>query len=363
MKTGKTLSELATELMRQQATKKDYIADTRALQLRVGSDDQLFLDGINGGLTIRPTAHEQLSQTLGIPKAYYDRLMQAAPDLLCRNVNHWLTATPARKMVRTLDGGVRAILSDRFRALDNLDLAEAVLPQLQKLEANVVSGEVTESRFFLKAVTPKVQAVVDKITPGQNHNLIADYAKGDIVQAGLVISNSEIGAGMLKVEEMTYRLICLNGAIHEAIAKRRHVGRRTGEELLEGFAEYYTTETQRLDDKAIFSKIKDAVAGSLTQDRLNAHILQYQGAQENKIEGDIPAAVEVVAKNFGLGETQRGNMLRHLIEGGDLSAWGLGNALTKASQDEDSYENATQMEYAGAKVFEMSRENWKKLLA
>jgi len=348
MKTGKSIQELAVELDRQLATKKDFIADTRALSLRVGADDKVFLDGINGGLTMRPTAHEQLSQILSIPKAYYDRLMQAAPDLLCQNVNHWLKATPARKMVRTIDGGVRAILSDRFRALDNYDLATAVLPQLQKLEAQVVSSEVTDSRFFLKAVTPKIQGVAKK---------------DDVIQAGIVVSNSEIGAGALKVEEMTYRLWCLNGAIHEAIAKRRHVGRRAGEDLLEGFAEYYTTETQRLDDRAIFAKIKDAVAGSLTQERLDKHLLQYQGAMANKIETDVPAAVEVVAKSFGLGENARSSVLRHLIEGGDLSAWGMGNAITKASQQEEDYTTATEMEYAGARVFEMSRENWKSLLA
>ena len=36
-------------------------------------------------------------------------------------------------MVRTLDGQVRAVLSDRYRRLDNYDLAENVLPILQQL--------------------------------------------------------------------------------------------------------------------------------------------------------------------------------------------------------------------------------------
>lgn len=35
-----------------------------------------------------------------------------------------------------------------------------------------------------------------------------EIVPGDIVQAGFVVSNSEIGLGALKVEPLVYRLIC-----------------------------------------------------------------------------------------------------------------------------------------------------------
>lgn len=54
MKTGKALAELSQELLRQAATKKDYLADTRALTVRP-ADNGLILDGVNGSLPIRAT--------------------------------------------------------------------------------------------------------------------------------------------------------------------------------------------------------------------------------------------------------------------------------------------------------------------
>ena len=50
-------------------------------------------------------------------------------------------------MIRTLDGQVRAVLSDRYRRLGNFDLAENVLPILQRLDgARFESVELTTRR-------------------------------------------------------------------------------------------------------------------------------------------------------------------------------------------------------------------------
>lgn len=352
MKTGKTLSELATELERQAQSKKDYLADTRALSVRPdATTNTIVLEGVNGGMPLRQTAHEQLSETLGIPGTYYKRLMSDAPDLLAKNVNHWLQAQPSRKMIRTLDGGVRAILSNRFRPLDNLDLAEAVLPKLMELEGHVLGGEVTEKRFYLKATTPKISGEV-KVN--------------DVIQAGIVISNSEIGAGSLRLEEMTYRLVCLNGAIHAKAIRQSHVGKTNdydGGDLLAQSQVFYRTETRQADDRAFFLKVRDTVSAVLSNDRLVTHINAMKGATELRIDTDPVQVVEVTAKRFGLGDAERGNVLRHLIEGGNLSAYGLANALTRASQDVEDYEMATAMEAQGGLIFEMSPQEWKSLAA
>ena len=77
------------------------------------------------------------------------------PQLLDRNVNTWLQSDGDRRMIRTLDGQVRAVLSDRYRRLDNFDLAENVLPILQRLEgARFESVELTETKMYLKVITP-----------------------------------------------------------------------------------------------------------------------------------------------------------------------------------------------------------------
>jgi hypothetical protein len=125
------------------------------------------------------------------------------------NVDTWLHHEPELRMVRTLDGQARAFLSDRYRRLDNYDLREHVLPMLQRLpDARFESTELTPTRLYLKVVTPRVQI---EIQPG------------DIVQAGVVISNSEVGQGTLSVQPLVYRLICRNGLI----AADRRCARRT----------------------------------------------------------------------------------------------------------------------------------------
>jgi hypothetical protein len=128
MKAGRTLSELAAELERQTSTRKDYIAPQGKLEA-VPAGNDIEIHGINGGLTVTPYAHGQLSSHLAIPKKYYDRMAIEQPGLLASNINTWLHADADNKrMIRALDGKVRAVLSPKYRPLDNFDLASAVLP-------------------------------------------------------------------------------------------------------------------------------------------------------------------------------------------------------------------------------------------
>ena len=75
-----------------------------------------------------------------------------------------------------------------------------------------MSCEVTESHLYLKVVNKKLKAEV---------------GIGDVVQAGFVVSNSEVGLGSLKVEPLIYRLVCKNGLIVKDFAQKKyHVGRQ-----------------------------------------------------------------------------------------------------------------------------------------
>src|SRR5207244_7939357 len=120
--------------------------------------------------------------------------------LVGRTGTSWLQQSGGdKRLIRTLDGNVRAVLSDRYRRLDNFDLAENVLPILQRLpDARFESVELTETRMYLKVVTPSVRY---------------EIAPGDVVQAGVVIANSEVGQGTLSVQPLVFRLVCKNGLI------------------------------------------------------------------------------------------------------------------------------------------------------
>jgi hypothetical protein len=99
---------------------------TRAIP---GSSSKKAVPRCRYGVT--PLARRQLADKLKIPYAYFERMRTEQPVLLDRNVNTWLQSDDDRRMIRTLDGNVRAVLSERYRRLDNFDLAESVLPILR----------------------------------------------------------------------------------------------------------------------------------------------------------------------------------------------------------------------------------------
>lgn len=342
MKAGRNLTDLAAELERQAKAKKDYLADTPRLSFRVEKTTEtgnVILDGVNGGMSLRPTAHAQLAAQLGIPKAYYDRLLTQAPDLLAVNANHWLHAQPARRLIRTLDNQVRAVLSDSFRPLDNYDLAQVVLPQLISSAARVESCEITESRFYLKAITDRVQGEV---------------STGDLLYAGTVVSNSEIGQGKLRVDALDFRLACLNGMISERVIGKAHVGRSNrGADFLEEAREYFRDATRAADDHAFFLKVKDTVTAMFDHSRFNKRLNKYRAAADRIIEASPADVVEVIGKRYSFTEGEQSNILTHLVKGGDLSAWGYANAITRAAQDVESYDRSTELEQIGGDVIEL----------
>ena len=91
------------------------------------------------------------------------------PDLLAYNANTWFKQESSQRMLRTLDGSARAYLSNRYRRIDNIDIAGVTLPILGGLpDIRFESCQITESRMYIKAVNPRLQAEV---------------SPGDIVQA------------------------------------------------------------------------------------------------------------------------------------------------------------------------------------
>ena len=336
MKNGRTLQQLAVELERQLKTKKDFIADARDLAMVNGSS--LTISG-HGSYIVNDLAHEQIGLRTSIPRAYYEKMQKSAPELLDENVNHWLHSSDESRMVRTMDGNVRAFLSDRYRPLDNYDLAEHVLPVIQQLGCKIESCELTEKRMYLKCVNDRVQR---EITPG------------DVVQAGIIISNSEVGCGSVKIEPLVYRLVCKNGLIANDFAmKKYHVG-RSGEELGEDRTSiFYKDRTRKADDRAFWMKVKDVVEGSLTEAVFYQIVNKMKKAKDVKIEKDPVKVIESIGKMHLLTEDERSNVLKFLIQGGDLTLYGMVNAITRSAQDVDSYDRSTELERVGGQVLEM----------
>lgn len=366
MKAGRSITELAAELERQLETRKDYVAPQGVIKMAaldvapgVDAKPDVTLTGINGGaLRVNDYAHGQFASHLNIPKVYYDRMREQAPALLADNVNEWLHRDPTNKrMVRTLDGKVRGFLSDRYRALDNFDLAETAFPVLSRMGAQVVSAELTEKRFYIKAIFPKLSANVPAgVTLGVGHDRI------DAIIAAAYISNSEVGAGSLRVEAGCFNTWCTNLAGFSSSSMRKyHIGRAAAAEL-DAAVECFTDATKRADDAAFWMKVRDVVASSCNEEAFMAQIEKMKAASADRIESDdFPQVVEVTRKKLGLGENLQNNLLKRLIEGQSFTRWGVMNAITRVAEDQADYDAATELERVGGQVLELPASDWKAI--
>jgi len=266
MKQGRTLPELVTEVERQRSAKKDALVYSNSLVMASNGTSRLALPEDAGAFQLQPTAHRQLGQHLSIPSAFYDAMQAHVEDwldpegrpLFDTTVNSLLRARPAdeKRLVRTLDGNARAFLSAKYRAMDNLPILASVLPVLQEeqgIDWQGASMEVTDSRLYLKLVNQRVQGEV-KV--------------GDIVQAGVLITNSEVGLGAFRVQPLMFRLVCSNGLVtpdQSAGRMARHVGGVLGGNGSDEAFEWLADDTLAARSDATIKEMRDALRGLLLE--------------------------------------------------------------------------------------------------
>ncbi|PZD70222.1 hypothetical protein C1752_16045 [Acaryochloris thomasi RCC1774] len=346
MKEGLTIVEMAQQLQDQASKKRDFVADTRQLEMNADGSITIEAETVERFATSEHT-HAQIAQRLNIPTTYYKRMRKDAPDLLSQNVNHWFLERPEPRMLRTLDGTARAFLSNRYRRVDNTAIVQTVLPVISDFgdDLKICSIGLTDSRLYIKVINERMQL---------------DVKVNDAVQAGVIISNSEIGLGSIRIEPLVYRLVCRNGmVIPDRGMKKYHVGRALDND--DDAYEIFTDETKQAEDAALLLKVRDMVKAATSEALFTQIVNQMRDATERKIEGNPVKAVEVLADSFTLNQSEQSDILTHLIQGGDLSQYGLLNAVTRSSQDVEDYDRATELEAMGSQVITLPAAQWKQL--
>ena len=317
MKTGKSLSQLAIELERIKSQARDFVVPTEKLTAEVISNpdvsgpanvDKLtigFQNGEKHSFELNPWSATQLAGYTDIPKQYFDRIASENPQLAADSINHGLdrinkeakrNRKPESRMLRTLDGKVRGLLSSRYRILDAHDMLEATLPVMLDNKMDIISSEITERRLFIKALSP---------------NLKAEVKKGDVVQYGLVISTSDVGAGSVRVEPLIYRLVCLNGMISNTAIRKFHVGKNQAEDDIR---ELLSDKTRELSDAAFWAQVRDVVIGSMRSENFEKQVDMLRVAANEEIKNfDLPRVVELTMSATKIsGEGKKNSILSAL---------------------------------------------------
>jgi len=337
-----SLTALAQRVEAIEKTKEDFIANTAAMNM---ADDNTLELRDAGGYGLNEVAQNQIVERMrpklkGIRKEYWDS-MAVIPGLRAYTVNRWLQSTPERRLVRTLEGNVRAFLSDSFKPWDNVDMLAGLLPVLQRYPIEVRNCSLSERRMYLQVVFTEIKAEV-KV--------------GDWVRAGLTFSNSEVGEGAWDVRAWLEVLRCMNGMVAESLIRKYHVGRRV-EDAEDGI---FKSDTIEADIHAAKLQLRDVVEHSLDKVAFETKVDRIREASTQRIELPVPT-IERVTKRFNFSDAEGESILNNLIKGGDATRWGLANAITALAHTIQNPDRQYDAEQAGWDVIDLKPGEWKTL--
>jgi len=322
------LEELVEELRRQKEKSLDILCGDEEIEaipdkkfgilLRVSDKD---------AWPLAEWAHRQLAEKLEIPKRYYDRMLESGKlELLSENINAWLGGK--RRLIRILYGRIRAILSDRYRIIDNYDLVFLVLEEFRKKETiESYRIDLTETMLYLKAI---------------DRTLVDSVKDEDIVYGGLIIRDSEVGASALRIEPFILRRICSNGLILQHSLKKIHLGRQT----LEVDEIDWSDETRELEDKTLWAKVRDIIRATFDREVFNTWVKKLKESIKVKIEKPIKAVNNIV-RHLNLTEEEREKLLVYFSE---PTKYELINALTNLAGQVKNVEEQVRLEEFAGKI-------------
>ncbi|WP_329431335.1 DUF932 domain-containing protein (plasmid) [Streptosporangium sp. NBC_01495] len=309
--------------------------------------------------TYRPTGvfDQGLADKLGIPPAYLRKMREEKPRLYDANVNGWLEDDPRRFLVRCLGDGsspgvARALLSDSYKIIDNLDVLTATLSGIREAGVETVFDgcDLTERRMYVRVVCEQVAVAAPELLRNYRSPFTgASGADNPVVFAGFVITNSETGCGAFTITPRLVVQVCRNGMTINADAERRvHLGAR-----LEDSAVRWSEETQRRNLELITSRTRDVVTSFLDGDYVRAKLDQMAGAARTEIRHP-DRTIQVVAKQLNFTPEQQQMILNHFIKGADPTAGGLMHAVTSAAQTLPDGDDAHELERQALKAMQLA---------
>lgn len=340
------LETIIPELKRQSESKRDFIANSTNISMATNGlttlrlhDNEAEPEQYDPGkqFQIKDQCHSQIAERMGIPVQYYNRMLAEAPELLGRNVNHWLRATPKNILLRTLDGHARAFLSNRYRPIDHYDLLPHILDEMERAaQANldIQRAHLDDQRFYLQAINRGMTTTLK----GRN----------DIVMAGIMFRNSETGHGAVTVVPRLFQLICRNGMVADVGHLRQvHLGRSRDEEFL------YSESTKSKENEVIVSKVRDLVKVALQRDVFEKVVDVIRRGIDAPIEKPTEL-LEGIGHRFGMSDFTRNAILDRFCTKGDPTQYGLVNAITATARSnydiEDNFTRCVELEKIGGRI-------------
>ncbi|OLF08557.1 hypothetical protein [Actinophytocola xanthii] len=358
-----SLRDMARLLQHQQANKLDVVVPAHNMRMSGGlleidgiGEPAITLDGVTsatGRFTPTGTCDAGIADKLGIPVRYLRRMREHNQvDLLDHNVNTWLATEPnERYLARTLRGhrgapGIgRALLSEKYKITDNLDVLMSVLAGIKAagVAVDVTRCDLTETRMYVKITAPEVAAYAPALL--RNYTSPFTRARGidnPVVFAGFIVTNSEVGHGAFKIIPRLEVQVCDNGVTIEKDAlKEVHLGARLDDGVVR-----WSQDTRHAMAELAGKQARDAVREFLNPAYLQAKIAQIEADAGVPVR-DVEATLEFVSTELRFTTEEQNTILNHFIDGGDRSSGGVLHAVTSAAQTLDDADQAFDLERHG----------------
>jgi len=353
------IDQIVTELRRQTDARHDFVLDTRDLAVTVGEQGEpRMIAHQSSAADFFPRAgYPLLDQALnqvgnravsgGIPTRFMRRVWDANPKRTAEFMTGLMHDDPKRRLVRVLDDNVRAFLSQSYKCIDNLDIAEQALKVAMEHKAIPIEASVSDSHMRLRFVSREIGEEL------QRHRTQADAdgkswfaggigsqdalrkvaaqswgeMPGDTIHPALGFKNSETGHGGCDLDGGILLGACFNLAWVRQMVHEVHLGGRLEEGL-------FTAGTARKHADLIYSKITDASNAYFTEEHFKKLVASYEDAQSNVLRAPSVAVKVAVSACDSLNESDMDNLLSYFCEQpGTLSEFNLGQGISRMAQD------------------------------
>lgn len=124
----------------------------------------------------------------------------------------------------------------------------------------------------------------------------------------------------------------------------------------------YNANTWFKQENSQRMKIQDTVRAAVEEARFSQIVGKMQEAKAAQMDThDVPAVVKLASKEFHITDSESTGVLQRLIESNDLTLYGLSNAVTRHSQDVESYDRASELESIGYSILTMPAQQWSRI--
>lgn len=368
-----SLADMVEVLKDQNARKLDVVADASAI--RAQDDGTVTIAGIgeaelgDDGVTVvehrfepLPTFDVGVCRNLEIPGAYFRRMRAAGlHSMVAANMNGWLDHNGGRHLVRAFSGErpvVRALLSSKYQAVDNLDGLLAVLDGIREagVQVQVRGGDISERKMYLRVACEDVRVLAPALLEGYRNPFFrrpgneGPESTPPVVFAGFEFRNSELGFGAWEIIPRLEVLVCRNGMTAPVDRFRRvHLG-----SALEDGIVSWTADTQRKVLEAVKAQTADAVRTFLSPEYVQGVVDAMTEKATAPLAVGPQRMVEVVTKPLGLDEGEQDELLRLFISGGQVDrVGGVMQAVTALAQTVEEADRAAALEDGASSVLDL----------